>query len=183
MHRTHIARALRVHIRGVGPRLAAARGREVTVGPGDVLFLQLTSGSTGIPKCIQETHLGIIAHVRGSQLECGYAAGGVAVVCTADGGRQRARHGGRAGRGSGIRKSPGGFLAHVIVLVKPRRRTQTATSESAGKVHFSAGLVGSCSSGLEHQRAREARQKVGGGWLAIRGGRPPLAEAGGQRVT
>ena len=30
-------------------------------------FFQLTSGSTGIPKCIQETHHGIICHIHASQ--------------------------------------------------------------------------------------------------------------------
>ena len=69
-------------------------------------------------------------------------------------GLRRAGAGGRAGRRSGIRKSPGGFLAHVVVLVKPRRRTQTATSESAGKVHFSAGLVGSCMRPRQRQEGR-----------------------------
>ncbi len=34
--------------------------------PDDVIFYQLTSGSTGIPKCIQETHRSIIAHIHGS---------------------------------------------------------------------------------------------------------------------
>ena len=32
--------------------------------PDDVLFLQLTSGSTGVPKCIQETHRGVIRHIH-----------------------------------------------------------------------------------------------------------------------
>ncbi|GER90171.1 hypothetical protein KDW_43330 [Dictyobacter vulcani] len=35
--------------------------------PEDRVFFQLTSGSTGVPKCIQETHRGIIAHIHGSQ--------------------------------------------------------------------------------------------------------------------
>ncbi|MBT6180185.1 MAG: SDR family NAD(P)-dependent oxidoreductase, partial [Deltaproteobacteria bacterium] len=34
--------------------------------PEDRVFFQLTSGSTGVPKCIQETHRGIIAHAHGS---------------------------------------------------------------------------------------------------------------------
>jgi non-ribosomal peptide synthetase component F/thioesterase domain-containing protein/nucleoside-diphosphate-sugar epimerase/acyl carrier protein len=38
----------------------------------DVLFFQLTSGSTGEPKCIQETHAGVLAHVFSSQTSCGY---------------------------------------------------------------------------------------------------------------
>lgn len=35
--------------------------------PNDPVFFQLTSGSTGIPKCIRETHRGIIAHIHGSK--------------------------------------------------------------------------------------------------------------------
>lgn len=35
--------------------------------PDDVAFLQLTSGSTGIPKCIQETHGGIVAHIHAAR--------------------------------------------------------------------------------------------------------------------
>ena len=45
------------------------------IGADDVLFLQLTSGSTGVPKAIQITHRGVIAHVRGSQIVCGYQPG------------------------------------------------------------------------------------------------------------
>ncbi len=33
----------------------------------DLVFLQLTSGSTGIPKCIQERHRGVVAHIHGSR--------------------------------------------------------------------------------------------------------------------
>ncbi len=40
--------------------------------PGDVAFLQLTSGSTGVPKCIRETHGGIVHHIHGSQQFNGY---------------------------------------------------------------------------------------------------------------
>lgn len=35
--------------------------------PDEVAFLQLTSGSTGVPKCIQETHQGIIAHIHAAK--------------------------------------------------------------------------------------------------------------------
>ncbi len=35
--------------------------------PDDLVFFQLTSGSTGLPKCIQESHRSIIAHIHGSQ--------------------------------------------------------------------------------------------------------------------
>ncbi|MBK1987687.1 SDR family NAD(P)-dependent oxidoreductase [Sphaerospermopsis aphanizomenoides BCCUSP55] len=41
--------------------------------PDEVAFLQLTSGSTGVPKCIQETHQGIIAHIHAAQQFNGYA--------------------------------------------------------------------------------------------------------------
>ena len=34
--------------------------------PEDRVFFQLTSGSTGVPKCIQVTHRGLIAHAHGS---------------------------------------------------------------------------------------------------------------------
>ncbi|MCC6177962.1 MAG: SDR family NAD(P)-dependent oxidoreductase, partial [Chloroflexi bacterium] len=40
--------------------------------PEDVLFLQLTSGSTGLPKCIQETHQGVLGHGWGSRQLNGY---------------------------------------------------------------------------------------------------------------
>ncbi|NES18381.1 MAG: SDR family NAD(P)-dependent oxidoreductase, partial [Symploca sp. SIO3E6] len=40
--------------------------------PDDVAFLQLTSGSTGIPKCIQETHQGIVTHIHAAQQFNGY---------------------------------------------------------------------------------------------------------------
>jgi len=38
----------------------------------DVAFFQLTSGSTGIPKCIPERHNAIIAHIVGSALSNGH---------------------------------------------------------------------------------------------------------------
>ncbi|HEY9510779.1 MAG TPA: condensation domain-containing protein, partial [Verrucomicrobiae bacterium] len=34
--------------------------------PEDVAFIQLSSGSTGVPKCIQETHGALVAHVHSS---------------------------------------------------------------------------------------------------------------------
>lgn len=40
--------------------------------PEDVLFLQLSSGSTGLPKCIQITHRGVVAHIHGSVRAVGY---------------------------------------------------------------------------------------------------------------
>jgi acyl-CoA synthetase (AMP-forming)/AMP-acid ligase II/NADP-dependent 3-hydroxy acid dehydrogenase YdfG len=42
--------------------------------PEDVIFYQLTSGSTGVPKCIQETHGSIIAHIHGSAQFNDYSA-------------------------------------------------------------------------------------------------------------
>jgi acyl-CoA synthetase (AMP-forming)/AMP-acid ligase II/NADP-dependent 3-hydroxy acid dehydrogenase YdfG len=42
--------------------------------PDDVVFHQLTSGSTGIPKCIQETHRGIVHHVQGARTFNGYTS-------------------------------------------------------------------------------------------------------------
>jgi acyl-CoA synthetase (AMP-forming)/AMP-acid ligase II/acyl carrier protein len=40
--------------------------------PTDVAFIQLSSGSTGLPKCIQETHRGVISHIRSSSTFNGY---------------------------------------------------------------------------------------------------------------
>ncbi|HLE43799.1 MAG TPA: AMP-binding protein, partial [Methylomirabilota bacterium] len=45
--------------------------------PEDVVFLQLTSGSTGVPKCIQETHRGILHHVHGAKQHNGYSPGDI----------------------------------------------------------------------------------------------------------
>ncbi|WP_424097233.1 SDR family NAD(P)-dependent oxidoreductase [Moorena producens] len=40
--------------------------------PDDVAFLQLTSGSTGVSKCIQETHQSIVTHINAAQQFNGY---------------------------------------------------------------------------------------------------------------
>ncbi len=40
--------------------------------PRDVAFLQLSSGSTGVPKCIQETHESLVDHVHGVRAVNGY---------------------------------------------------------------------------------------------------------------
>ncbi|AFZ28231.1 acyl-CoA synthetase (AMP-forming)/AMP-acid ligase II (plasmid) [Cylindrospermum stagnale PCC 7417] len=40
--------------------------------PDDIAFLQLTSGSTGIPKCVQQSHENIISHIHASQQFNGY---------------------------------------------------------------------------------------------------------------
>jgi acyl-CoA synthetase (AMP-forming)/AMP-acid ligase II/NAD(P)-dependent dehydrogenase (short-subunit alcohol dehydrogenase family) len=42
--------------------------------PEDLVFFQLTSGSTGVPKCIQESHKSVIAHIHGSGQFNGYTA-------------------------------------------------------------------------------------------------------------
>ncbi len=44
------------------------------VKPEDVAFIQLSSGSTGVPKCIQETHRAIIAHIHSSTAFNGYSS-------------------------------------------------------------------------------------------------------------
>lgn len=43
-------------------------------GPDDTAFLQLSSGSTGVPKCIQETHRAVISHIHGARQFNGYEA-------------------------------------------------------------------------------------------------------------
>jgi acyl-CoA synthetase (AMP-forming)/AMP-acid ligase II/NAD(P)-dependent dehydrogenase (short-subunit alcohol dehydrogenase family)/acyl carrier protein len=40
--------------------------------PEDVVFIQLTSGSTGVPKCVPETHRAVIAHVLGASQMSAY---------------------------------------------------------------------------------------------------------------
>ena len=47
--------------------------------PDDLVFFQLTSGSTGVPKCIQETNRGIIAHIHGAQQFNGYSPNDVSL--------------------------------------------------------------------------------------------------------
>jgi acyl-CoA synthetase (AMP-forming)/AMP-acid ligase II len=54
-------------------RDAAATGKIHPAMPEDLVFFQLTSGSTGIPKCIQETHRGIVAHIHGAQQYNGHS--------------------------------------------------------------------------------------------------------------
>jgi acyl-CoA synthetase (AMP-forming)/AMP-acid ligase II len=49
----------------------AARAAPAAVQPSDVAFYQLSSGSTGVPKCIQIAHRGVVAHVRGEARCCG----------------------------------------------------------------------------------------------------------------
>lgn len=41
--------------------------------PDDIAFIQLSSGSTGVPKCIQERHGSIIAHIHSSAQFNGYS--------------------------------------------------------------------------------------------------------------
>eukprot|EP00966_Prymnesium_polylepis_P199193 4615453-Prymnesium_polylepis.1 len=49
---------------------------EAAVTPESVLFYQLTSGSTGIPKCIPERHCAIISHIRHSTVFLSHANAG-----------------------------------------------------------------------------------------------------------
>ncbi|MFO0757420.1 MAG: amino acid adenylation domain-containing protein [Byssovorax sp.] len=82
------SRSLDEALRGLGALYPAMREARVLVAeelalhapdertfaaqPGDLAFFQLSSGSTGIPKCIQETHGAIIRHVLGSARFNGY---------------------------------------------------------------------------------------------------------------
>eukprot|EP00435_Cladocopium_sp_Y103_P073523 s165_g44.t1 len=50
-----------------------------TAAPSDVAFCQLSSGSTGVPKCIQIAHGGVVAHIRGEAQFCGYDSADVHV--------------------------------------------------------------------------------------------------------
>lgn len=64
--------------------VAALRANEPTnelhdVQPGDLAFFQLTSGSTGVPKCIQEVHEKIVAHVHGAAAFNGYTSDDVSL--------------------------------------------------------------------------------------------------------
>ncbi|HLL52073.1 MAG TPA: SDR family oxidoreductase, partial [Myxococcaceae bacterium] len=63
-------RVLAVNVLELHPPAAELHPAE----PTDVVFFQLTSGSTGIPKCIQETHRGIIHHIHGSARFNGYTS-------------------------------------------------------------------------------------------------------------
>lgn len=47
--------------------------------PEDVAFIQLSSGSTGVPKCIQITHRGIVQHIHGAREFNSYAAENVSL--------------------------------------------------------------------------------------------------------
>jgi acyl-CoA synthetase (AMP-forming)/AMP-acid ligase II len=47
--------------------------------PTDVAFIQLSSGSTGVPKCIQEAHRSVIAHIHSSRQFNGYSSDDVTV--------------------------------------------------------------------------------------------------------
>ena len=52
----------------------------------DILFYQLTSGSTGRSKCIPECHCAVISHLRHSIAHCGYSYSGCGSSgCGADG--------------------------------------------------------------------------------------------------
>ncbi|CAJ1453985.1 unnamed protein product [Effrenium voratum] len=47
--------------------------------PPDVAFYQLSSGSTGVPKCIQIAHRGVVAHIQGEAQFCGFGPADVHV--------------------------------------------------------------------------------------------------------
>lgn len=46
-------------------------GRVYEAAPAEVVFYQLSSGSTGAPKCIAITHGGVVAHIEGTRLNNG----------------------------------------------------------------------------------------------------------------
>ncbi|QWU15602.1 amino acid adenylation domain-containing protein [Paenibacillus sophorae] len=56
-----------------------AEGAVHNVQPGDLAFFQLTSGSTGAPKCIQEVHEKIIRHINAGKQCNGYEADDVSL--------------------------------------------------------------------------------------------------------
>ncbi|MBK9945444.1 MAG: AMP-binding protein [Kouleothrix sp.] len=60
-------------------RRAAPTPAEYQPAPHAVAFLQLTSGSTGIPRCIQETHQAVISYIHASQQVNQLSAGDVAL--------------------------------------------------------------------------------------------------------
>jgi amino acid adenylation domain-containing protein len=82
-------------LRGLGALYPRMRGLRVLVAeelaelppaaqlhtpqPDDLAFLQLSSGSTGVPKCIQETHRAVIRHIHGSQQHNGYRSDDVSL--------------------------------------------------------------------------------------------------------
>ncbi len=60
-------RALRLAtLRDLGTRPTGSSLQPHLARPEDVLFLQLSSGSTGVPKCIRITHAGVVAHIHGA---------------------------------------------------------------------------------------------------------------------
>lgn len=56
-----------------------AIGMAYLVSPSDVAFYQLSSGSTGVPKCIQVAHRGVVAHIHGEAQLCGFGPADVHV--------------------------------------------------------------------------------------------------------
>ena len=52
--------------------LSSPAERYPVIEPTDILFYQLTSGSTGRSKCIPERHCAVVSHIRHSIAHCGY---------------------------------------------------------------------------------------------------------------
>lgn len=71
--RDHLTRILpQARILVAAPAADTPEGILHQAAPEDVAFIQLSSGSTGVPKCIQVTHGGVIAHVFGQVAAWGH---------------------------------------------------------------------------------------------------------------
>lgn len=76
----HLARILPdARILIAAPAADTPDGVPHPAAPEDVAFIQLSSGSTGVPKCIQVTHGGVIAHVFGQAAAWGHGPDDVAM--------------------------------------------------------------------------------------------------------
>lgn len=130
--------------------LAAAAAMEVrAVRPGDVLFYQLTSGSTGVPKIIPETHAAVIAHIRSSAQACGHG-GGVGDDGGAGGGGGVSENA-RASGGVGVRgETVGGCTGKKCGSEICHTRAEKSSGAEIGRA-AAAGNI----SGAENSRAAE----------------------------